>query len=172
MTLILKRLARTAVLTGILLLTLAGPAAAKSSGGPCWKLLINDWYDGRIDQTYPLHCYREAIKHLPADVEVYSNARSDIERALLAARLGKPAPPNQGGTNNNEGKGTGESGSPGGEPPPTALTKALDALGPSQADSAPIPLLVLGGLALLLMTAGGAGIIARKVQARREGPQG
>ena len=39
----------------------------------------------------------------------------------------------------------------------------------SDADSIPIPLIVLAGLALLLMAAGGAGFAARKLQARRPG---
>ena len=34
-----------------------GPALAKSKP-PCWKVLINDWYDGRIDGIYEIHCYR------------------------------------------------------------------------------------------------------------------
>ena len=59
----------------------AGPAAAKGKT-PCWKTLINDWYDGRIDGTYPIHCYRDALKHLPTDVETYSSARDDIKQAL------------------------------------------------------------------------------------------
>ena len=58
-----------------------GGAAAKSTP-PCWKTLINDWYDGRIDGTYPIHCYRDALKHLPTDVETYSSARDDIKQAL------------------------------------------------------------------------------------------
>src|SRR5581483_2293465 len=59
----------------------AGSAAAKSTP-PCWKSLINDWYDGRIDRTYPIQCYRDALKHLPTDVETYSSARDDIKQAL------------------------------------------------------------------------------------------
>src|SRR5436190_24101170 len=57
----------------------AAPAAAAT---PCWKTLLNDWYDGRIDQTYPRHCYDDALNHLPADVETYSSAHDDILRAL------------------------------------------------------------------------------------------
>ena len=40
-------------------------------------------------------------------------------------------------------------------------------LGPSTADSIPIPLLVLGGLAFSLMAAAGVSYLARRVQARR-----
>ena len=57
------------------------PAPAQAAT-PCWKLLLNDWYDGRIDQTYSVHCYKDALKHLPADVQTYSSAHDDILRAL------------------------------------------------------------------------------------------
>ena len=61
----------------------AGVAPASAKGKPpCWKTLINDWYDGRIDGTYPIHCYREALQHLPTDVDTYSSARDDIKQAL------------------------------------------------------------------------------------------
>ena len=58
------------------------PGRAVKSKTPCWKTLINDWYDGRIDGIYAIHCYREALKHLPADVDTYSSARDDIKQAL------------------------------------------------------------------------------------------
>jgi hypothetical protein len=42
-----------------------------------------------------------------------------------------------------------------------------DKLGPSTADTIPIPLLVLGGLALTLILAAAVSFFARRVQARR-----
>jgi hypothetical protein len=48
----------------------------------CARTLLADWADGRIDGTYPLSCYRQALKSLPADLEVYSSAPEDIESAL------------------------------------------------------------------------------------------
>src|SRR5204863_4372465 len=60
--------------------TFAGAAAAKPS---CASRLIADWRDGgRIDGTYPVSCYRQALAQLPEDVRVYSSAQSDITRAL------------------------------------------------------------------------------------------
>jgi len=38
--------------------------------------------------------------------------------------------------------------------------------GSKSADSVPIPLLVLGGLALLLIAAGAAGVVAKRLQSR------
>ena len=57
----------------------SGTAVAKSS---CASRLIADWQDGRIDRTYPVPCYRQALARLPEDVRVYSTATSDITRAL------------------------------------------------------------------------------------------
>ena len=48
----------------------------------------------------------------------------------------------------------------------TLATPGVDTSGPS---SVPIPLLILGGLALLLLAAGGAGYLSRRAQARRNG---
>jgi hypothetical protein len=48
----------------------------------CVRALLADWADGRIDRTYPLGCYREALKSLPTDLEVYSSAPEDIASAL------------------------------------------------------------------------------------------
>lgn len=67
-------------------LLLSGPAGATTS---CASRLLADWQDGRIDRTYPVSCYRQALAHLPEDVRVYSSAQSDITRALQA-RLGTP----------------------------------------------------------------------------------
>lgn len=178
---ILLALALVASVAG---LTLAAPASAAK---PCWKVLLNDWFDGRIDKAYSVSCYRAAIKNLPEDVESYSNAREEINRALLAALnksaksgrtlTGSDLVPAQTGTTstlpggtNSSGEGEGEAvpGSPGdggGDGP-------LGVLKPANADSVPIPLLVLAGLALVLLAAASAGFVARRVQARRAGGTG
>jgi hypothetical protein len=49
---------------------------------PCAKRLLHDWADGRIDGTYPVSCYRNALKSLPSDLSVYSSAPDDIKQAL------------------------------------------------------------------------------------------
>ena len=160
----LKKLALGAVLACAALAALATPAAAKA---PCWKTLINDWYDGRIDRIYPIGCYRTALKHLPEDVQTYSSARDDISRALAARIAGKGNGP-QGGPG---GKGT--SGPGGGSEPgrhtddPGPVKNAIKNIGPDSADAVPIPLIVLGALAVLLLALGSAGFLARRFQARR-----
>src|SRR5215472_9798467 len=93
---------------------------------PCWKVLLNDWYDGRIDHVYPVRCYRDALKHLPTDVSTYSRAHDDILRALQSAIAAQkqqhktvsantpipPAPESKGPNNGSGGAGTGASGPP------------------------------------------------------------
>jgi hypothetical protein len=187
MTSVAKTFLVAALLAVALLAAAARPAAAAT---PCWKALLNDWYDGRIDQTYASHCYTEAIHHLPSDVQTYSSAREDILRALQSAKsrarkLGKTVGPNTligpasrsgggGGTTTTGGGGSGGSGGNG--PAGTdanrhkGLSKVADKLNPGSASSLPVPLLVLGGLALLLVAAGGAGLAFKRFQTRRPGP--
>ena len=63
----------------------AQPAQARSMS-TCSKALIHDWYvDGRVDKTYPVHCYREALKQIPEDQVIYGTLRQDLTRALQSA---------------------------------------------------------------------------------------
>jgi cobalamin biosynthesis Mg chelatase CobN len=62
---------------------LPGVAHAAS---PCRDRIYNDWYrDGKIASSYPLACYRDAIKHVPSDAAIYSSLQDDIRSALQAA---------------------------------------------------------------------------------------
>jgi hypothetical protein len=154
------------------------PAAAKTT--PCWTKLLNDWYDGRIDNTYPVQCYRDALKHLPNDVAVYSSARTDIQRALANAvrqnngQTGGSVPPQTSttptttksdGTSNGQNDATGGRDNGDDGPVGSALGSASDS-----ADSIPTPLIILGALALLLIAAGVAGVLVKRYQARHPGP--
>jgi hypothetical protein len=181
------RLVALIVVAAAAVLLVPTPASAAA---PCWKRLINDWYDGRIDQAYPVKCYRQAIKNLPEDVKAYSSAREDIRRALLAAFRAKG-----GGKNGGSGKGgtpnvpgpnvlvkpergpransgiAGEAVASGAKDPRDArgggpLGTLFDALAPGNADSVPLPLIVLAALAMLLLAAAGAGLVTRRFQAR------
>jgi hypothetical protein len=72
--------------------TLAASAEAGNLDA-CAQRVIRDWYSGgRVDGTYPLACYRAAIRALPEDVLQYSNADKDIARALAYAQRGRPDP--------------------------------------------------------------------------------
>ncbi len=48
----------------------------------CWQRLVQDWADGRIEASYPVGCYRQALTRLPEDLRVYSSAGEDIQAAL------------------------------------------------------------------------------------------
>ena len=73
---------------------LVATAPAASAAPSCGRQVIDDWYDnGRVDGTYALHCYDDAIEILPRDVRDYSSAKEDIERALQAKLRDQPAPP-------------------------------------------------------------------------------
>jgi hypothetical protein len=65
---------------GAVLAALASAGTAQASS--CATRLVADWRDGRIDGTYPVACYRQALASMPEDVRVYSSARDDITRAL------------------------------------------------------------------------------------------
>jgi hypothetical protein len=171
--------AALAVLAG-LVVGAAVPASAEAAK-PCWRQLLNDWYDGRIDRAYPIRCYREAIRNLPADVKTYSSAQEDLERALQAAirRNGGQAPgvvpPSGEGRSlppeEEQGAGGAAGGGPndpdGGAGSPEDDRGVLGVIEPENADSIPVPLLVLAGVALLLLAAAGAGFVARRIQERR-----
>jgi hypothetical protein len=75
---------------GLGLIALAAVTGTAGAAQSCGSRLLDDWRDGRIDGTYPVACYRQALAHLPEDVRVYSTAQADITRALQA-RLGAAA---------------------------------------------------------------------------------
>jgi len=192
------------VLFGIVLLSLSARAHAAT---PCWKTLINDWYDTKIDKTYPIPCYQQAIDHLPTDAQLYSSAKEDILRAMSRQVAAEKAaqtpttteqqatpPPT---TTEAPPPATTEQAPPTTTeqapvaPPPTTTTtpttteeqvapppatttdsgrdqpkgvaRALDKLNPGDADSFPLPLLILGAIAILLVAAGIVGMIWRRM---------
>jgi hypothetical protein len=157
----------------------AAPSASLEATSGCWLAVINDWLDNnQVDHFYAIPCYTQAIQHLNQfpDVKGYSSAADDIHRALLAAirqDRGGPAGPTSGGPNtsggpsSNGGNNTdgGKSASGGG-----IIEQFSHKVGPSNAQSIPLPLLVLAGLALLLLLAAAATWIARRMQSRRVTP--
>jgi hypothetical protein len=153
----------------ILALGVAAPARAAT---PCWKALINDWYDGQIDQTYPAHCYTEAIHHLPQDVKQYSSAADDIRSAMLAA-----IKDDRGGGGGGSGRDISAYDPNNPNPNPKAtegkrgvIVRAIEWLGPSNAASVPLPLLILAAVAFLLLAAAGGSFVNRWLQERRLPP--
>jgi len=164
-----RRAVRAAVLLAALVSMLVATAPA-SAAASCGRQVIDDWYDdGRVDGTYALHCYDDAIEILPRDVRDYSSAKDDIERALQAKLRGEPAPP---ATTDPSPDDEEPGGSPPGTPPGTGGTDGPEVTPPlgDSASSVPIPLLILAGLALLLVAGGSAGYVIRRLQSRRIPP--
>jgi hypothetical protein len=156
----------------------ARPAATSVATQGCWLDVINDWLDNnRVDKTYPTACYAQAIQQLNKypDVQNYSSAADDIHRALLAAihDRGSGGSGGTGGSGGGSGGG-GDSGTsnPSTGPnasgtPSTPIGDVFNSGKPSSAQSIPLPLLVLGGLAALLLLSALGTWIARRVQAKR-----
>src|SRR5215475_9591858 len=134
-----------------LILVVVAAAAAASFGvstagaSACSSALIRDWYnDGRIDGTYEVHCYREALKDIPEDQLVYGTLRDDLTRALelvVAKHHGNitpatPVPPSDGGGSDSSG------GSTSGKHDKGFFHWLANKVGPNSANSVPVPLLV------------------------------
>ena len=167
-------LPRTFVALAVIALT-AVAALATASAAPaataCGKKVLADWFDnGRIDRLYPLNCYEEAIDAIPDDLRDYADAEDVITRALQAALRGEldpvggadPTPGDDPGSGSGSGSNGGNSddGSGGtGNSDGAEAAPGVDTSGPS---SLPIPLLVLGGMSLALLAAGGLGYLSRR----------
>jgi hypothetical protein len=160
------------VMTAALAAAAFGVGTAKASA--CSSALIRDWYvDGRIDATYPVHCYREALKDIPEDQIVYGTLRDDLTRALqivIRDHGGNVTPmtpvPGAGGGDGPNDPSSGSSG----KHDEGFFHWLAQKIGPSTADSVPVPLLVLGGLALALIAAAAVSFFARRYQSRKAAP--
>jgi hypothetical protein len=163
----------------------ASPASLQHATSHCWLQVINDWLDNsRVDGTYAIPCYTQAIQKLQSysDISGYSNAIEDIRSAELAAIRQDRS--NSGPAGSSGGSNTPTGGPPSGGPPgsgpsnPTGPSgtssggqpKLLGIPGPSSATSIPLPLIVLGALAVLLALAALAAWVARRYQSRRPSP--
>lgn len=182
------------VLTFAVSLLAAVALVAPAQAAPCWEQVVEDWADNsRVDKRYPVHCYRDALRNLPEDMRAYSSAPDDIARAMRAeiarqSREQQPSPTNpsdggdgqavggsgqdggsngEGGTANSGGEAIGPPADEPATPQAGPITEALEELGPSDPTSVPLPLIVLGAIAMMLMCAGGAGILARRFTAQR-----
>ena len=99
-----------------------------------------------------MHCYVEAIKKLPEDSKTYSSAPDDIRRAMLLAirieRGGGPSGPSPGVTASDRPVAAASGGH-------GFVGSVFDTFAPKNANGVPVPLIVLGAIALLLLLAGG-----------------
>ena len=118
----------------------AQPAAAS----PCGTRVLKDWSDNsRIDGTYQLHCYQDAVDALPQDLLDYSDAADVIGRAFRDAggrriQIARKSPDQQ------------------------RKIATPDVTNASSPSSLPVPLIVLSIVALALLAAGGYGYVSRR----------
>lgn len=155
----------------VLLAAVAIPGTASASGAPCRNKVFNDWYpDGKIASTYPISCYRDALKHIPPDAAIYSSLSEDIRAAMRAAMRrahGLSAPREVGHGLKAVGAGSvmGTTATVTSAAPPVTDAKSHGLI--ATASNAPLPILVLGGLALLLVATGAIGAGVRYARSRR-----
>jgi len=151
----------------------ASPASLQQATSSCWLQVINDWLDNnQVDRVYAIPCYTQAIQKLSSysDIAGYSSAIDDIRRAELAAiRQDRSNGPggNGGITGGGPGSGSNNPGGPSGGS--GGHSKFLGIPGPSSATSIPLPLIVLGALAVLLALSAFGTWLVRRLQTRRPG---
>ncbi len=168
-----RRRVGAVIIAAVAFMLLAAPSSGSAASlDACAQRVIRDWYTGgRIDDVYPLACYRAALRSLPDDVLQYSNADQDIRRALAFARRGRSDPGNRPTTaqpaTREKSRPTTSKRPAAPAPAPVAneaaspVSKApLVAETRSSATSVPFPILVLAALAGVLLVAGGVGWLA------------
>jgi uncharacterized membrane protein YgcG len=163
----------------------ATPRALQQATNTCWRDVVNDWiqHQPNILGTYPIPCYTQAIQHLNAypDVAGYSSAPDDIHNALLAAVRNDQGDGGAGGGGGGSSSGPGGGGTPptsgnpssGGGGSPSSNDSGggfLGLFGAHDATSIPLPLIILGSLAILLALVALATWLARRIQTRRPAP--
>jgi hypothetical protein len=163
---------RLLLLATLLAVALPGPANAATS--PCRNKVFNDWYpDGKIASTYPVSCYRDALKHMPPDAAIYSSLGDDVRAAMRAAirrANGLSAPLQVGHGSKAIGASNVKAALASVNKPhdPTSGVATNASASPVAASDSgtPLPILVLGGVALALVAAGAVGAGVRHARGR------
>jgi hypothetical protein len=174
----MKRLALVAFAAALFL-----PATANATV-PCRDRIYNDWYkDGKIASTYPVSCYRDALKHVPADARTYSSLADDIraaEQGAMARLHGRKGVPSQIGKGSKGSAQSVTSTLPDGTKTDHSSTTTTTT--PSQSSSStqtetsvaapaassgggggiPLPIIILGAVAIFLVAVGAIGAGVRR----------
>jgi hypothetical protein len=133
-------------------------AAPTATAANCGTAVLKDWADGKLDRVYPVKCYQDALDAMPEDMRSYTTAPDDIKRALLA-RLRT--------ARTHHGELRGHSRHLTATPRQTAR-EALSAAGVTTgATGIPLPLLVIAATGFVLLLAGSAGLLGRRLRAAR-----
>ncbi|HEV2592141.1 MAG TPA: hypothetical protein VGU02_09630 [Gaiellaceae bacterium] len=161
------------LLLGLVAFSFLAPAGANAAV-PCRDKIYNEWYaSGKISTSYPIQCYRDALKNIPPDAKVYSNLSGDIKSAMQAAIAHGNDPGSSGPTAVGSGPASSSSG-PSGVKGNSKTTTTRTSTGPtaiaplsstSGGGGVPTPIIVLGAIAILLAL---AGLIGTGVQTARK----
>jgi len=166
----MPRLLLVALAAAVSLLA-ASPSVA-FAGTPCAKRVINDWTkDGQINGNYSQHCLRQAYRSVPPDLADYSSILDDITAAMIGSGT-----TTQNGPNNRGGGGgpTATSGPGSTLTPKEAKKRAEGAVPhagtsqsiPDSSRSLPLPLLILGAIALAALLAAASPPLIKRVRTR------
>jgi hypothetical protein len=165
----MPRLLLVALAAAVSLLA-ASPSVA-FAGAPCAKRVINDWTkDGQINGNYSQHCLRQAYRSVPPDLADYSSILDDITAAMIGSGT-----TTQNGPNNRGGGGPTATSGPGSTLTPKEAKKraegAVPHAGTSQSipdssRSLPLPLLILGAIALAALLAAASPPLIKRVRTR------
>ena len=137
-----RGLAVALVIAGVL--TLVGSATPAGAVTPCGEQVVEDWRDNRrIDRLYDLHCYEEGIDAIPLELRDYTDAEDVIRQAYLS-RGGARRPPEPPRSEQDD------------QPPPPEVVPTINTSGTTDV---PFQVLVLGALALVLLSAGALGYV-------------
>jgi hypothetical protein len=129
----------------IALLTGCGPYAQPTAERDCASEVLGDWSDGGIDGAYDDRCYVAALDALPEDLRAYTSAGDDIARALRSRR--DPSNARAGAARHlAEAPSATDSASPGSSSP----------------HDPPLPMVLLGGLLVLVAATGLASFTVRR----------
>jgi hypothetical protein len=138
-------LVRPALLVAALV---AAPSSSAATSTPCWQRVLADWTNGSVQSSYAAACYAKALKRLPTDVRLYSDADQEIRRAMLAAIRKENEPPTTGGA-------------------AAAGRSAAGRVAEAKARSLPLPVLFAITLALTLVAVGVVGRVRARRSAQR-----
>jgi hypothetical protein len=135
--------------------------ATSQAAVPCRNKIYNEWYaSGKISTTYPIACYHDALANIPGDAQVYSNLGTDIKAALQGALAGTKGAVGHGlaSTLSTTGQTKGATHD---EHVTAAPVEAANGGG-----SVPLPIIVLGAVAILLASAGAVGTGVKQYRRR------
>ena len=146
------------------------PATAEAKV-PCRNQVFNDWeHDGQIASTYPLACYRDALRHVPTTEQIYTSLEDDIRAALQArspASTARRSPTRSATSSRRRRRTRRRRWSTAARCTTSRSTRRIraqvtNASAPLTEQSTsgggiPTPLLVLGGIALVLVGSGAVG---------------